>query len=657
MSFRTYNALWTGTQDELGGVLERDQELQGTFNQDQRNDVVYRMRRVYAQYIQAARKLDTCHDLILHPQKRKLIRKLLDNTLGRIVEMKHEMAGLDLSDIQHMDDVMAELNLTPKDMLVPVPKYVRRERLELINQRNDFIDECLRRAGLESVEEDPGSALSVTEAIAIIQRHERARQGRAAADSRREMIARQERERSRGKQQLSLEGAVVRLQSYTRGMLARTQVREMRHQEELFLGLRPDPSLNRTWDAKLAAARDIRYKLQNERSKEMEAVTDRMRTKVVYEDGTTLMANMEDKIREWIFVKKHETGKFPDIPDEEEGGSSAILGQVRQEEEEQQEAQMLDRKGKSSKAAKNEESEREKAREKDKQRKKKEDEDRVICLKPSVFVDDIRGSCDKYQDVWEPRDVECNPKEHPEEDMVEAEQRAIVEYEIRRQVEYLMRQELQKLKEDVEGEKKGSKKKKRMKKGGKKGRKRKEKDLTPDRTTESLFEEMVLNGIIKKIPDVKLDDIHGDINLVGTETVELTKFPYPAMGDIKNILTEYVILPLGVEAVHDAAPLVKSVLIGGPRSCGKSVLVQAVAHESGATLMDLTATNIVGRYPGKSGLNMLMHLVSKVGRLLQPTVIVIDVADKMFLKKVAKTDKSDPRRLKGDAKILEEYWC
>lgn len=33
-----------------------------------------------------------------------------------------------------------------------------------------------------------------------------------------------------------------------------------------------------------------------------------------------------------------------------------------------------------------------------------------------------------------------------------------------------------------------------MKKGGKKGRKRKEKDLTPDRTTESLFEELVLNG-------------------------------------------------------------------------------------------------------------------------------------------------------------------
>ena len=68
----------------------------------------------------------------------------------------------------------------------------------------------------------------------------------------------------------------------------------------------------------------------------------------------------------------------------------------------------------------------------------------------------------------------------------------------------------------------------------------------------------------------------------------------------------------------------------------------------GATLFDLTATNIVGRYPGKSGLNMLLHLVNKVSRLVQPSVIMIDQAEKTFLKKVPKTDKTDPKRLKKD---------
>ena len=51
------------------------------------------------------------------------------------------------------------------------------------------------------------------------------------------------------------------------------------------------------------------------------------------------------------------------------------------------------------------------------------------------------------------------------------------------------------------------------------------------------------------------------------------------------------------------------------QGCGKSMLLNAICTELGATLFDLTATNIVGKYPGKSGLNMLLHLVSKVSKI------------------------------------------
>jgi hypothetical protein len=43
-----------------------------------------------------------------------------------------------------------------------------------------------------------------------------------------------------------------------------------------------------------------------------------------------------------------------------------------------------------------------------------------------------------------------------------------------------------------------------------------------------------------------------------------------------------------------------------------------------------------------------VHLVNKVSRLLQPSVIYIDGAEKPFVKKVPKTDKTDPKRLKKD---------
>jgi hypothetical protein len=46
------------------------------------------------------------------------------------------------------------------------------------------------------------------------------------------------------------------------------------------------------------------------------------------------------------------------------------------------------------------------------------------------------------------------------------------------------------------------------------------------------------------------------------------------------------------------------------------MLVQAICNEVGANMFDLTAANIAGKYPGKDGLKMLIHLVFKVHVLL-----------------------------------------
>ena len=107
-------------------------------------------------------------------------------------------------------------------------------------------------------------------------------------------------------------------------------------------------------------------------------------------------------------------------------------------------------------------------------------------------------------------------------------------------------------------------------------------------------------------------------------------------------------LSAGSSSLREQSPHVKSLLLVGPPGTGKTMLLNAICTELGAVLFDLTATNILGRYPGKSGLNMLLHLVIKVSKLLQPAVIFIDQAEKTFLKKVSKTDKSDPKRLKKD---------
>lgn len=121
-----------------------------------------------------------------------------------------------------------------------------------------------------------------------------------------------------------------------------------------------------------------------------------------------------------------------------------------------------------------------------------------------------------------------------------------------------------------------------------------------------------------------------------------------AMGDIRQILTEYSVIPLLSSQLHESTQHIKSILIAGSRGSGKDMLVQAICNETGSILFDLTPANIVGKYPGKSGLVMLLHLVSKVSRLLQPSVIYMDNAERPFVKKIPKTDKTDPKRLKKD---------
>lgn len=76
--------------------------------------------------------------------------------------------------------------------------------------------------------------------------------------------------------------------------------------------------------------------------------------------------------------------------------------------------------------------------------------------------------------------------------------------------------------------------------------------------------------------------------------------------------------------------------------------MQAVATETGSIMFDLSPANLVGKYPGKTGLIMLMHLVQKVSRLLQPAVLYFEKAEKPFMKKIPKTDRTDPKRLKKD---------
>ena len=93
--FRTYNQLWLKTQAEIEKVLvSENQVLIGRAEKDR--ELAYKaVSKLYLQYVKIFRTLDTCLDQMVHPQKRILLRKLLDSTIGRILELKNDLVNLD----------------------------------------------------------------------------------------------------------------------------------------------------------------------------------------------------------------------------------------------------------------------------------------------------------------------------------------------------------------------------------------------------------------------------------------------------------------------------------------------------------------------------------------------------------------------------------
>lgn len=109
------------------------------------------------------------------------------------------------------------------------------------------------------------------------------------------------------------------------------------------------------------------------------------------------------------------------------------------------------------------------------------------------------------------------------------------------------------------------------------------------------------------------------------QSPSLSLLPSP---QVRQLVTEYCVLPLGIREVHERAPYAKAVLLYGPRRCGKTMLARAVAGAAGAMLLDLSPTTTNGRYRGKGETAKMVHMVFKVARLYAPSVILVDHFEK-----------------------------
>ncbi|XP_069100426.1 dynein regulatory complex protein 11-like [Pleurodeles waltl] len=662
MSHSVYNKIWVDSHQTLSDLLV--QELPSKPPLPERDRLVFfqMVATLYIRYIQILRKLDTAYDQIVHPQKRRVVRVVLDAVMGRILELKNEMVQAEFSEFHYMDDILQDLKLTPGDLEVPIPKYFQQERSKVMQERKDILASILSTM---ETKEPPKSIvlreMPIEEAIRLIQISERARQGRLRANFMREIQreeARQKRAQAYAFTDADRENASLHIQKIWRGYAQRKKTRQDRDKEMVFLGMYQDPQMvDRTPNIiRSELIEDLRRAKREEYEEEYQQALVTIKDKLMEVEGPDMKEQMKDQIRQWFIECHDNTGKFPDYPEDEDGGSSIIFAEKSPEELkkelDQKQEEEENAKGKKDKDKKEKERKEKEKKEKEKKKGKKEEEDPGLLLAPSKFIPDIQNGQKIYKTVWRKRDERHNFNQQCENELIKEDKRKEVEAELRIQVDALMRQELETLKMAVDRDqskprkgKKGSKKKGK-KKGGKK---KKEKDLTPDRSMDSLYEELVLQGILKPAQDVKLMDFVGDFSYLGTTLRAADIEPMPSMLDVRRNIALYAILPLGSTSVHEKSPLIKSILLAGPVGTGKRMLVHAICTETGANLFDLSPDNIASKYPGKSGLQMLVHMVMKVARFMQPSVIWIGNAEKVFYKKVPKEEKErDPKRLKKD---------
>lgn len=177
MSNKTFNDLWRVTQKELEDLAVSDYQNQALDPEFDRRIIQKNVYELYVKYIVAANRLEEIYDQMVQPQKRLLVRKLLDGSLGRVIELKQDLVNIDMMEFSYNDAVMMELRLTPNDIELHIPRYFIRENVEDIEYKKKFIDTWLIKLGWLD-EETEEEKLNELDAVRIIQMHERARQGR-----------------------------------------------------------------------------------------------------------------------------------------------------------------------------------------------------------------------------------------------------------------------------------------------------------------------------------------------------------------------------------------------------------------------------------------------------------------------------------------------
>ncbi|XP_061940510.1 IQ and AAA domain-containing protein 1-like [Apis cerana] len=664
MSHSYYTELWLISRNDLEKLIELDKKLQkiSRWKEDAEEAEIDVKRGldlllpVYLKYRNLVKRLIVCHDQMVQTQKRELIKRVLDCAVGRMLEYKQEIVNLNYNDYQWPDDFMKQLKYTPDDVEILVcaaGKDIVKKRRERIHKmiedaitKPSEIDVSELTPSQESIrlrrrrlrEKTPTDEIPILyespekiaarkaeramlEAVLLIQSHERARVARAIGKNNQKynknvamgLIVPKKIDKA------TYINAAKTIQRAWRTYAARKKLKNRIARTEELLGMTIPSWRNQEVFKKDKENFEKKLALMSVFADETAKATEKEQARLLKIKRPGLMEDITDEIREWFILWYDELGHFYVYPAARLGGSVLIAtGQTITPQE-----YLVMKKAK----------EMEKKAEKEKVKKKKVKKKNYWMSETKAFslLNEVNQS---YNYDWSHRHSN-DFQQKICHDLITDELCYKLQLETRKVVDELMRLELQKLnaalKKDYAADLRPFDVP--FDRGKRRPPPRKKPPPSPDDFTED-FKELVRANIIKDYPLNSLNDWIGDRSYQNYEAIlEFRNYKH-RLGEVKQLVMEYCILPLSTKEIHQIAPLIQSVCICGLPQQGKTFLVNAICSEVGALLFDMSPAILAGKFMGPKNEHKLINTISKLARAYAPSVIFIDNSEKVWAKRV-----------------------
>ncbi|KAH8379351.1 hypothetical protein KR009_004343 [Drosophila setifemur] len=181
MSFDLNHKYWVSTRKEIAQLIKKQNRLK-KIEPPQEKAISFKIfAELYVLYVELVEKLGFIYHNTYQVQKRAVVRTLVESATQQLMRLKEELKELEISEYIYLDKSLIARRLNPNDMVIwRSPQFLYRRPLDI---QNIIADNRLFMEEAEKEEKAAADWVPISDAVKLIQAHERARQARVYKSS------------------------------------------------------------------------------------------------------------------------------------------------------------------------------------------------------------------------------------------------------------------------------------------------------------------------------------------------------------------------------------------------------------------------------------------------------------------------------------------